>query len=185
MSHRKTAPDLRSPKEAWDDQYHLQAQNAIGWVMKADALILGFEILPPAETSLLESRERPPRLSSVAYMLAGYAVEVLLKARVIQQKSAMDEKGKFALRSHNLIVLAESATFEITNEEARLLERLEAFVTWAGRYPMPVNSDDMRPRPLGNDGMAPITYHHFGEEHQAIRDLFKRLKKDLPSIPYP
>lgn len=182
MSH--TPPDPRSPKDLWDEQHRLLAEDPVVWVLKADELVLAFETLAAECEGNLQTRPHGPHLSSVAFMLAGFAVEVLLKALLIQTKMPLDEKGRFELRSHHLAQLAVDVGLNLADDESRLLEKLEEFLTWAGRYPIPVISASMRPRPLPSGGFAPRTYHNVGEDWPGVRAFVHKLKQLLPNVPY-
>lgn len=179
-----TPPDPRSPKDAWDEQHRLLAESPFVWVLKADALIAAFETLAQADERALGSGDDSPRLSSVTYMLAGFSIEVLLKALLVQKASPLNTKGRFQLNSHHLVDLAQEADFSLMEGEARLLEKLEEFLTWAGRYPIPLTSEPMRPRTTLSGGFAPRTYHNLGEDWPAVRVLIERLKQVLPKINY-
>src|SRR5205085_1848679 len=122
------------------------------------------------------------RLSGVAYMLAGFAVEVLMKARLVHRGNALDSKGVFRLRTHDLLQLAADTSFKVSDDEARLLERLTEYAVWAGRYPIPLTSEAMRPRPTPGGGFASATFHFVGEDWGAIRDLAARLRNDCAAV---
>lgn len=177
-----TRPDPRSPGDIWDEQYRLLAENPIAWVIKADTLIAAFEVLAQRDEITLESQDNSPYVSGVAYMLAGFAVEVLLKALLVQNASPWNEKGQFQLKSHDLTELAHAADFNLIEGETRLLEKLEEFLNWAGRYPIPLRSESMRPRTTPSGGFASRTYHNLGEDWTAVRVLIARLKQQLPRI---
>ena len=179
-----TPPDPRSPKDAWDEQHLHLAENPIAWVLQADALIAAFETLAHADERALDSGDEPPRLSSVAYMLAGFAIEVLLKGLLVQKTRPLNANGRFVLHSHHLVELAKEANISLIESEPRLLEKLEEFLTWAGRYPVPLTSESMRPRTTPSGGFAPRTYHNLGEDWPAVRSLIERLKQALPTIKY-
>jgi hypothetical protein len=80
------------------------------------------------------------------FVLAGLAVENHLKARLIERqiadgkvlRSGMDVVGAFPGKQHDLVLLAEWAKVPLTANTRALLERLSAFVQWAGRYPIPM-----------------------------------------------
>lgn len=178
---KRRTPDPRSPKAVWDEQHQLLAALPFTWVLKADELLAAFELLVATEA---ESQSHGPRLSGVAYMLAGFAVEVLIKGVLIQNGSGLDSKGRFELDSHDLLKLADRAALVLTEEEGRLLERLQEFLTWAGRYPIPLTSEPMQPRQLSGGGFAPTTYHWAGEDWPAVRTFVARLKALLPRVNY-
>jgi hypothetical protein len=81
------------------------------------------------------------------FVLAGYAVENHLKARIVERAIAAGadiESGEgvfklFPHKEHELSLLAKWkwADIALTKSERRLLERLSFYVQWAGRYPIP------------------------------------------------
>lgn len=181
MSRRR--PDSRSSKELSDEQHQLLLTDLVPWVVKAEELIVAFEIVVARDE--LTPRHFP-RLSGVAYMLAGFATEVLLKAVLVRNgKGGIDASGKFVLRSHDLIELAQQCDLNISDEHSRLLERLREYVEWAGRYPAPMKSEVMQPRPLTNGGFAPVTAHWAGEDWAAIRAFMAELRSILPAVRNP
>ena len=77
-------------------------------------------------------------------MLAGLAVENLLKALIVKRMHAENrpvtegnvlrlERGR-----HSLVALSRSAQITLSSEEREVLARLSTFVQWAGRYPVPI-----------------------------------------------
>lgn len=176
-----TAPDPRSPKEIWELQHQILMSTPINWLMKAESLMDAFEVLI-ADDLVRAETGRPRRVLSVAYMLAGYAMENLLKGQLIarQPRQADSSKpSKFKFKSHDLGKLARAAGYSLTVEEAILLERIEQFTLWTARYPAPIDVDDMRPRPTLHGGFAPRTFHALGEDWDPIRCLLSRFKTDL------
>lgn len=175
--------DSRSPKEFWDEQHQRLAEEPIAWVLRADELIAAFEVLA-ADIESNAASHCPPSTSSVALMLAGFAIENILKAFLVANRNPLNSKGRFEFATHKLLKLATNAQLAVSSDEARLLERLEEFVAWAGRYPVPLTSEAMRPRTLATGGFAPVTYHFVGEDFEGVRALIVRMKKLLPKIIY-
>lgn len=177
---KRRPPDPRSPKENWDEQHQMLGTIPHIWVSKADELFAAFQVIVAKEA---ERNYATPGLSGVAYMLAGFTIEVLLKALLVQSESRFDADGNFKLRSHALRELANQAKLSLSADENKLLERLEEYLKWAGRYPIPLTSDPMRPRAI-EEGFAPITYHRAGEDWHIILTLVAKLKEMLPKICY-
>lgn len=151
----------------------------MSWLLKADSLIDAFEVLVADDERMEEQNLPGRRISSVAYMLAGFAVENLLKGKLITTTPHLDDNGKFILGSHYLVELSENAGYQLGEAERRLLERMQEFSIWAGRYPMPISSTAMQPRTTPEGGFAPRTCHNPGEDWHAIRALFARFREDL------
>ena len=115
-------------------------------------------------------------------MLAGFAIENLLKGQLIARRVHLDENGKFKLGTHDLRQLASDAGYALNKAENQLLERIQEFTVWTARYPVPLDSDAMRPRPTPDGNFAPRTYHQLGAEWPAVRAFFERFKNDLNRI---
>jgi hypothetical protein len=152
------------------------------WLLKADSLIAAFDVLI-ADDERMERENLPGRrVQSVAYMLAGFAIENLLKGILIAEKTPLNENGKFTLKSHELLELAADAGYELVETDQRLLERIQEFTVWTGRYPIPLNSESMRPRSTPDGGFAPRTFHQLSEDWPTIRVLFGRFRDDLSRV---
>lgn len=175
---KPTPPDPRSPREPWAEQYQLLQNNPLPWLLKADQLIEAFEaLIVDDERRASEGRSR--RIDSVTYLLAGFAMEALLKGLLIAAKKHLDARGRFRIATHDLRKLAIDAGYDLDRTELTLLERIEQFTTWTARYPMPLSVDDLRPRQTADGGFAPRTYHYQGEDRDPIRALIRRFKEDL------
>ena len=92
-------------------------------------------------------RSAPEGLAMVAAsLLAGYALENLLKAvRVKQLRDAgapIVVKGKLTkeLTGHDLVKLASASAVPVARHERFLLERLTVTIMWGGRYSAPKDS---------------------------------------------
>ena len=134
----RTPIDKRSPKSVWDDQYRSLAEQPITWTLVADRLSRAFAVLAAQTAHDNKSAPRTePNLIAVTLMMGGFAIENLLKALVVSTDGPWDEKGRFDLHTHNLLELAQDTGLDLTDDERLLLEKIEAFVTWAGRYPIP------------------------------------------------
>jgi hypothetical protein len=83
-------------------------------------------------------------------LLAGLTIEGFLKAAIV-------DRGQPAPRTHKLTRLAREAQVGLSKNETDLLVRLEAFVQWAGRYPVPLKPEDMMPRRLPAGGFGLLT----------------------------
>lgn len=176
---KPTPPDPRSPKEVWDKQYKILISNPLSWRLKAESLIAAFDVLVADDERKTAENAQGRRVQSVAYMLAGFAIENLLKGVLITRTKHLDKNGKFKLGTHDLRQLARDAGYTMDDEENRLLERIQEFTVWTARYPVPLDSDAMRPRATPDGGFAPRTYHQLGEDWPAIRALFARFSNDL------
>jgi hypothetical protein len=184
---RRLPIDKRSPKAFWDDQHRKLASTQTTWVLTADQLLRAFQLLAEqTETDIrqaFESDQYFPSISGAVMMLGALAIENLLKAiRIKQVKQLFNSRGAFVLDTHDVLKLAEDAGISLSQEEHILLERLEQFITWAGRYPMPLFSDPMRPRTLSNGGFSPRTTISHPSDFDAILNFAHKLKTMLPAI---
>ena len=122
---------------------------ANGLVSAAECLVQNIETFWQAldtdddETPIPLSAMIGSRYQNTFLMLYGFAIENLCKAYVVTQLSTADRVslnlGRLPgrMKSHNLRDLVKAQlglTLDINEDE--LLKRLEAAVTWAGRYPV-------------------------------------------------
>ena len=97
-------------------------------------------------------------LTAVQAMLLGMALECLLKGMYIKRHRVWDEPdkahaiargGKYVgvdgAGDHQLVQLAEAAAARVNDQERTTLARLTNFVLYAGRYPIPMRVQNMRP----------------------------------------
>jgi hypothetical protein len=148
-------------------------------MLKADSLSDAFEVLIADDERKAAENTQGRRVQSVAYMLAGFAIENMLKGTMVAAGKHRSESGQFKLKTHDLRQLAVSAGHTLNEEENRLLERVQEFTVWTARYPVPINPEDMRPRATPDGGFAPRTYHRLGEDWPAIRSLLSQFKEEL------
>jgi hypothetical protein len=115
-------------------------------------------------------------------MLAGYAIENLLKGLLV---AVQPERWVFEHRDkllswpsggHDLVQLAKEASVSLTEKEEQLLDRIEVYVLWAGRYPVALNAQAMRSRDaMGVEGPAPWS----GDYDHQVDELYHRLHEML------
>jgi hypothetical protein len=74
----------------------------------------------------------------VAMLLAGLALENLAKGLVIRREG-LSGRGLGSLDKHETLSYLTRAKVRLSNSERKLVRRLEAYVLWAGRYPVPKN----------------------------------------------
>ncbi len=109
--------------------------------------------------------------AAVFLMIAGFAIENALKAlRVKQAKpglTAARTSGVVSkdLLTHDLRRLATEAGVTLSPAENALLERLQAYLTWAGRYPVAATAH----------GQAAVQ-NIWGSDKVSIETLFKRIE---------
>jgi hypothetical protein len=134
--------------EFLQEQFNIRAENPAIWALSArrlkhsgDLIFDAYEIdlqrmtndVSPLELNNLE-------VAGAATLLFGLATENLLKAIIIAKGPKTVEDGKlrdWPSNGHELILLAEKANIMLNARQKDLLQRLVAFVEWAGRYPVP------------------------------------------------
>lgn len=194
-----TQSSASTADQYWKQQFDfLQVEPAV-WALDADSLMRSFDIIAQvAERDLAEKVQQMtmsppppavyiPDVGANAMMLGALAVEVLLKGTALTNQAivtavqAKDKAITNRLWTHDLRDIATLAGVQLTHAEAGLCERLESFLTWAGRYSTPKRHVEMMPRPLMSGGGAPPNiYSNF--DFQAVRGLTARLRAMLPPI---
>jgi hypothetical protein len=118
-----------------------------------------------------------------AFMLAGMAIEILLKALLVNTPKVRDvvsaerpkKNDEKRLRKrffrHNLIELAEEANFPLNDSEQRVALALSQYIYWRGRYVVPTEQwiDDFIPIEAEN-GLAEQVHHISPTEVSALID---------------
>jgi hypothetical protein len=69
----------------------------------------------------------------------------------VAQTPSLVRDGKWMLKTHDLATLVAETGLPLDAMQRSLLTRLTGFAVWAGRYPIPLKSEDMTPT------MAPAT----------------------------
>lgn len=120
--------------------------------------------------NFMDTNNKDIALLSVHRFLMALSFENLLKGLVIAHGTPYDETwGK----THNLQALLnrlKTSQLQISNEEQKLLEGLEKFIVWQGRYPIPIPSK-------AQDYEIAISIS--STEIQLERNLWKRLVENL------
>jgi hypothetical protein len=106
--------------------------------------------LPP----LPGGREGMLATDGVYAMVLGFAIECALKGLWVQAGNKIVESGKYigvaGTGDHELgqlarVVLPAAGLKKANATEINVLDRLSAFVLFAGRYPIPLNAEQMKP----------------------------------------
>jgi hypothetical protein len=84
-------------------------------------------------------------VGGVFLMLAGFAIEALLKGILIAGNPTTVSQGRLPkwLLNHDLAGLMQRANVRLTEAEAELLRRLTEAVQWRGRYPVPRHAGEL------------------------------------------
>lgn len=140
-----------------DTDYHIdKILDPSSWVLVAEGLMDSASLLEQKACKYWQSNDFEKK-DSVRYlktqlMLVGFAFENMFKALIVQkQREALvsefrvKSKLPIILKSHDLVDLADKAGLELLNEMTRsFLVRLTRHSVWAGRYPVPINPNDIQ-----------------------------------------
>ncbi len=162
--------------------------NSEEWISTAEALLESAALFEPQLQKYWESKgteqKSYEKFLKSNLMLAGFAMENVLKALIVQNQresleqefSTKNELPKI-LKSHNLVVLAERAGLQFTNEGTKkLLDRLTRHSVWAGRYPVPLRPSDLPAEDIFCLGANFITSSSFASsDWENLQILFQQV----------
>jgi hypothetical protein len=128
------------------------------WLQSADRLKHGADLLFTAylDSCELSSEERSQtedrNMDCVATLLYGLAMENILKAVLLKEGIAkIKSDGRIdwnlvdGTKDHDLLSICRSSKLVSLNAgQEKLMERMSAFVYWAGKYPTPLALTDTR-----------------------------------------
>lgn len=182
-------------------EYHERVLTPWFWISQADELIDASRKLEPGikkywrVTSKYFDRDKgtyspPPGfepgrlLQSTYFMLVAYAIENYFKAILIVDftETYRDEilrTGKLpeALKDHDLARLAQKSGFPLNNDEERsVLARVYRNSLWQGRYPVPVNANQLNSM-AACDGKAVFTAFLGPADMDDLSGLVRRIEK--------
>ena len=151
-----------SPPEWAGYADELKAAADLLWCQQGDSLVVSSDVYTNVS--------RRPLISRAYILLAGFALENILKGLIVAHNPIHVRGGKLSkqLRSHRLSGLAVQAHLQLTRAEAHFCDLVEeALVYWA-RYPIPLSADDMRLEQAASE-----------THHRAFKRLFARARKSL------
>jgi hypothetical protein len=141
------------------EQFHLHATTPGAWIIQAKLLMHAANRLSQDRNEALNRMmvrefegEKPEdiwdkQLLPVAQLLAGYAIENLMKGILFYQTPLInDEKLDNNIANHNLPVLyeevCENTGLKMIPETKDFLFRLKQVIVWKGRYPITKTKSD-------------------------------------------
>lgn len=191
----------RNPNPEWDPvfkaNYRGKLLSSESWVKLADALLDSAAKLELEVAAIWKSfREwnetkdrkgvKSDEILSIYLMLVAFAVENLLKAQLVRKyydafKEEFDSSGKLPalLKSHKLFSLAKKADLSIGLEEEDLLRRLSRAATWSGRYPLPIEFQDLSGGEKFSDGKTWSVSHLGGQDVQRLKKLIAKIRSEF------
>lgn len=185
MSKRKTPISKSLPKHFADEAYHQACSEPFLWLVKAREMRRAADLVWEQFSAELAafaagSDNGQPFTGGVAMMLYGLALENLLKAGLVHKGLGTLPNGNFNLKSHALEDLADELDIVLLADERELLERLEQFIEWAGRYPLPLYAQALYPRAMV-DGSEAAMHGLSSLDRSRVAALIERVRSELPS----
>lgn len=130
-------------------------------------------------------------LAAVQAMLLGLALECLLKGMYIKRHRVWEEadrahaivkNGEYVgvpgAGEHELLQLADAAGVALNQQERSVVARLTDFVVFAGRYPVPVRVENMKPVKRPGGGTVARRYIS-RDELETAEALVNRLMREV------
>lgn len=153
------------------------------WQASADSLLRAARAMIPLmerDTSVASDPAAvsfDPPVAPVYMLLVGLAVENLAKGVQVARMQAALSGDKLAkdLKTHSLFDLLKDVGLELDEYDAYLVERLEVFVAWAGRYPIPTRLEGFLPRTHPSGGSGPLPSFDSGDPIRA-EAIVRRLR---------
>jgi hypothetical protein len=192
---------VSSHHDPWDFSFHVAGSSAAVWLLRAYRLRRAADIMwrqatrdvnrLVAQGPDLKVPWGPEATGQAAMLLSGLTIEVLIKALLVRrdgprvQAGVLKPWGKKPKHDHDIVKLFGLAGEHLTAEERTFAERLTKFIRWAGRYPLPKNVEEMRPKRITTgphrgafDG-ATLPGAYSPADRLRFRRLFGRLEKTL------
>jgi hypothetical protein len=170
FNQQKASPEKLRRQEGY---YQRKISRYQVWLSKADQLLEASKIIEAKikkdfdsvrHLDITEKAEKLPfGLLEIQFFLVGFAVENLLKAKWVKKnrrglKNEILAVSKLPkdIHNHNLLPLAEKIGLKLNDDESELLNRLSEYVKWAGRYPVPPQAKDLKPRLLSGSDLQKL-----------------------------
>lgn len=164
------------------------------WLEISKHLFASAELLSPKVDEFWEKRrdgfldltirEWEDHFVAIYFMLCAYAIENLLKARIVRRYRADIEKQLLSkktlptiLLGHDLYQLAIKAGFDaMAREEEPLFLRLSRSAVWHGRYPVPLFATQLKQMHSSENYDFPISLTGYSS---ADRNFIRRIVNEL------
>ncbi len=186
MSQRQTPMAKELPKHFAAEKYLQACKQPWPWLVKAREMRRAADLVWTQFSFDLkrfaanEEDNGEPFIGGVAMMLYAFAAENLLKAGLVARGDGQLSNGNFALKSHKLEDLANDLGLILDAEERELLERLENFLEWAGRYPIPLIAEGLYSRAM-LDGSKTAMYGVSSADQLRVDALLTKIQTILPN----
>lgn len=176
------------PSEAtWRNWFESAAKHPYTWKLQSEVLIRSANALfKVAQADLQHSGDgivtsAEPPVTGVYLMLAGLALEILMKGILVMRKQNLDAESLMSkVKSHDLNYLARELGLKLDVQDSFLLARTSAHITWAGKYPTPLSFDEFVPRDFPDGGWGPISFVAMSDSER-IKSLYMRFESMFES----
>jgi hypothetical protein len=172
-------------QDRWLSGYARQAAQPLAWCfsaldLKQSADVILHSILPSLESACPDDAEKErlvntTNLLGTYYLLAALALENLLKGILVAKSPEKVTKLGWRGPGHDLLQLCKDAKVKLSAKQERVIERLTAYLKWAGRYPIFSNEKDLFPTAGAEE--TPLTMGPI--ENEAIDKMFADFEKCL------
>lgn len=185
MSRPKAPIAKDMPKHFANERYRLACAEPYLWMRKAREVrraadLLWVQFIEEIREFTSGKISPEPFFCDVAMMLYGLAMENFLKAGLAAKGLATLPNGNFGQKSHDLLALANDFGITFSAVETELVERLQHFVEWVGRYPIPLYSVGLYPRELIGGGKGALYGVSTGDGDR-IAELLRKIESYLPT----
>jgi len=136
-----------------------------------------------------QAETQDSEIDDVATLLYGMAMENILKARLLKEGVAIIEPtgevvwNAEGAKNHDLLGICSSLkSIRLESSEKNLIERLSAFVSWAGKYPTPlaqIGKREFKGFHLSNQPRAGINNTRPLPFDIEDKDMFDRIFKSI------
>ena len=162
-----------------NERFDLQGNRPQAWTASADALWSAASLIESAVVPMdtLMPAERGPEA-----LLRGLAFECGFKALwLIRNPATLAKGGRYVkpagVGEHDLLQLADAVLFQVSATERPVLNRLSAFVKFAGRYPIPRLAEQAEPVDVKG---RPVIPQYFGlDDFALVATIWTRLRDQL------
>lgn len=154
----------------WDKQYTIKKDVWQSWFLSSlrlrEASLLLWKKIQKVENKMIKDKPLTKGdfealdLFPVFMMLSGLSIEVIFKSFLV--KNGKEWKNI----SHKILEQIIKEKIELTEEEKKLEERLIKFVSWEGKYPIPMKLKDYRRSPVSMN-------------NSLIDSIYSKVKKKL------
>ena len=122
-----------------------------------------------------------------AYLLYALAIENTLKGIIVGHDNSLitpKRLAKFIMDTrHDLRRICQDGKIDLPESDLALLDKLTATIKWVGRYPTPLNENELMPNdPTGKHHRAGLSF--WGTDRQDTRALYRRLEAMLKPLLY-